>query len=584
MKALRWLAACAALVVALLSGAEAQTPVTITIRGDQQFQLIHGWEAVAQGALLELAPFANHQAVTDELLDKAVDLGLTRLRLGVSSSIENTRDFAAEYRAGLITRAEERCGRYSTVNDNADPNVLNPSGFIWTDFDREVTGTVLPLARRLEAKGERLWLNVQYTAFTSLICPGYQYHHDNPAEYAEFALAVYKRLRDVHGITPDTWELMLEPDNTSVWTGTRLADAAAATAARLQQAGFTPSFVGPATTNASSALPFFEPLWQRVGLRPFVREMSYHRYSGDTPATIRAIGDASRSRGHATSMLELIGANVNTLHEDLTLGNVSAWQQFALSFTGPEDGSKYFALDPSKPAGQRATLSATGMYLRQYFRALRPGARRIGASSSDSAFAAVAADNPGNRMGVVVKADRGGSLTFAGLTPGVYTTSCWGGAVSQQCVGSVTAGANGIAVANMPEAGVFSLIRAGGAPGPAGPSLSVQTNTTTLASGGTLSATLAMAPGTITTPVDAYVVLQVPTGDYYSLQLGGGFLPGIVPIARSFVPFSYAGPIFQYTFQSFDSPGRYTFLSVLTTAGTAQLMTPIATTTVMFNP
>ena len=57
-----------------------------------------------------------------ELLDKAVDLGLTRLRLEAPSSIENTRDFFAEYAAGKISAAEWRCGRYSTVNDDDSPS------------------------------------------------------------------------------------------------------------------------------------------------------------------------------------------------------------------------------------------------------------------------------------------------------------------------------------------------------------------------------------------------------------------------------------------------------------------------------
>lgn len=69
---------------------------TITVHPDQEFQQIHGWEAVAQASLFELDKYENRQEVLDELLDKAVDFGLTRLRLGVMSGAENTRDFTAE--------------------------------------------------------------------------------------------------------------------------------------------------------------------------------------------------------------------------------------------------------------------------------------------------------------------------------------------------------------------------------------------------------------------------------------------------------------------------------------------------------
>jgi hypothetical protein len=105
---------------------------TIVVRPDVQYQLIHGWEAVSQASLYELDPYPHRQEVLDELFDKAVEFGLTRLRLGAPSALEHTRDFATEYAEGRISREEERCGRYSTVNDNDDPNVLEPRGFIWT--------------------------------------------------------------------------------------------------------------------------------------------------------------------------------------------------------------------------------------------------------------------------------------------------------------------------------------------------------------------------------------------------------------------------------------------------------------------
>ena len=121
-------------------------------------------------------------------------------------------------------------------------------------------------------------------------------------------------------------------------------------------------------------------------------------------------------------------------------------------------------------------------------------------------------------------------------------------------------------------------------PGPGGASLVVETNTALLSPGSTLTASIMMTPGTITTPVDAYIVIQAPTGQYFSLQMGGAVVPGIVPIACGFVPFAYAGPVFQHTFQAGYPPGPYTFYSALTTAGTLQLLTPLATTTVTFSP
>lgn len=454
-------------IVVMLASAKRRQPgaATIDVRPDQTFQQFHGWEAVAQASLYELDRYDNRQEVLDELLDKAVEFGLTRLRLGAASAIENRRDFTQEYADGRISREEERCARYSTVNDNDDPNVLNPSGFLWTRFDRTVREAVLPIARRLEARGEKLWLNVQYTAFTDSLCRGYGYDHDRPAEYAEFALAVYQHLRDTFGIVPDSYEIMLEPDNTRLWTSSLLANASAAAATRLQQAGFAPVFVGPGVMNAGNAVPFFEELWRRPEIRPVLSELSYHRYGGASRENIEAIGRITSERGVSSAMLEHIGADYQTLFQDITLGRVSAWQQFALSWPGPDTGAHFFILDPSKPAGERAELSATGMYLRQYFRSLRPGAVRIGAVTDDPGFEPIAAINPGDRMAVVVKATRAGRLTVRGLPPGAYATSCWTDRARWErepdpCAGQVDVDDSGVATVTMPDTGVFSLMRA----------------------------------------------------------------------------------------------------------------------------
>lgn len=453
-------------IVVMLASAKRRQPgaATISVRPDQTYQLIHGWEAVAQAALYDLDRYEHRDEVLEELLEKAVDLGLTRLRVEVSSSIEHHRDFGAEYRAGLISREEERCGRYSTINDNDDPNTLNPQGFIWTGLDRVMREIVQPLARRLSEAGETLWINAQYHAFTDQICRGHGYDHNRPAEYGEFVLAAYEHLRDTHGVVPDTWEVMLEPDNTRIWTASVLAEATAAASSRLQRAGFTPAFVGPAVTNAGNAIPYFEELWRRSALRPFLKELSYHRYGGASRETIESIGRVSRERGVASAMLEFMNADYHTLVQDVTLGNVSAWQQFVLAWPGRDTGAHYFMLDPEKPAGERAQLSATGRYLRQYFRAMRPGARRIGVVSDDAAFEPIAVINPGDRMAVVVKAPRAGRLTLQGLPVGAYVTSCWTDRARWEreldpCAGHVDVDDSGVATVTMPDAGVFSVRR-----------------------------------------------------------------------------------------------------------------------------
>ncbi|MFN7977678.1 MAG: hypothetical protein U0P30_06040 [Vicinamibacterales bacterium] len=163
-------------------------------------------------------------------------------------------------------------------------------------------------------------------------------------------------------------------------------------------------------------------------------------------------------------MLEHIGAGPEELYDDLTRGNVSAWQQFALSWPDQDSGAHYFILDPTKPAGQRATLSATGAYLRQYFRALRPGARRIGADSSEAFVRPIAARNADGRLAVVALAERAARLTITGLAAGTYLTSCWTDRArwdrdTDPCAGTVDVDDRGAAAVDLPDAGVFSLTR-----------------------------------------------------------------------------------------------------------------------------
>ena len=47
---------------------------------------------------------------------------------------------------------------------------------------------MLPLRQLAQARGEPLWINLNYVAFTGQIGAGLEYIHDDPDEYAEFVL------------------------------------------------------------------------------------------------------------------------------------------------------------------------------------------------------------------------------------------------------------------------------------------------------------------------------------------------------------------------------------------------------------
>jgi ELWxxDGT repeat protein len=92
-------------------------------------------------------------------------------------------------------------------------------------------------------------------------------------------------------------------------------------------------------------------------------------------------------------------------------------------------------------------------------------------------------------------------------------------------------------------------------------------NGATYRTGDTLLATATLTPGATPLLVDAYVVVQVPSGAFLSLT-PQGLIPGLVPFAAGFVPVPFGGELLRYTFTGGEPPGPYTWMTALTHAGT----------------
>jgi hypothetical protein len=255
-------------------------------------------------------------------------------------------------------------------------------------------------------------------------CPaGATWDHANLDEYAEFVTATFLHLDQKYGLVPDLFEVILEPDNTNRWDGAMVGRAIVAVTDRLRRSGFTPGIVAPSNTNMSRALSWFDQAITVPGALPSIRELSYHRYSGVSDATLQAIGERARRHGIATAMLEHMGSGIEDLHADLTVGQVSAWEQFALAWPAPQDdGGTYYRITrtgghPVIREGERTR------YLRQYFRPVRLGAQRIGASSDDGRLEPVAFRNPDGGIVVVIRAHGSSDITVAGLPGGTYAVT-----------------------------------------------------------------------------------------------------------------------------------------------------------------
>ena len=409
-----------AAVVIICRNFSMSSPVgnTIALNPFSRYQTMTGWEATAEAAQFYSPAWNNYK---NPLLDQAVnDLGLNRVRLEIKSGIENPTDYFAQWRAGQITEAQYNAKRYEIINDNADPNNANPSGFKWSSLDGTIDNVVVPMRQRLAARGEQLWVNVNYVDFGSSSFE----HKNSPTEYAEFVLATYQHIQSTYGFVPNSWEVSLEPDTSAAgWSSSQVAQAIKAAGDRLLANGFAPNFVAPSTTDAVNAPSYIDQIAQTQGAMQYVGEFAYHRYAGGTATVIQQIATRGATFGKRTGMLEWIGADYNTLHQDLKVGNNSSWQQFCLAGPtswGPDSGDRYYIVDDTIVANPVITLGNRTKFLRQYFKFVRAGAQRIEALTGNSNFDPVAFINPNGKYVVVVKASTGGTFSIQGLPSGTY--------------------------------------------------------------------------------------------------------------------------------------------------------------------
>ncbi len=413
----------------------------ITINTSQTFQTIQGWEAALSSGWSVASTAYPH------LADSAVyDLGLTRIRLeATGNAIESVSQQSGA--CGLTTS-------YIGQNDNNDPNVVNAAGFSWYCFDQKVTTFVLPIKQRVEARGERFTLNLCYVGFR----PSADFQQSDPAEYAEFVLVVLNHLKSVFGLEPDVWEVRLEPDTgPTVITGTTVGQLLVAAATRARAAGFNKvMFAAPSNASASGALNAFHQVLAVPGAAPYLTELVYHRYSGVNNSVLNSIRTEAQTAGVESAMLEYLKADEHTLWQDLTLAGVSWWSKFALAgpFPSATSGNQLYYADL---ATNQFRLRPATYYLRQYFKYVRPGYVRVGATTTLAGTEPVAFRAPGGRVVVVVNTSGGQQLRIGGLPAGTYQISFSTpnalGALGQPV--SISAGE--VLVTSLPEAGTLTV-------------------------------------------------------------------------------------------------------------------------------
>jgi hypothetical protein len=446
--------------------AMADPGAVITVHLAEVHQTMSGWEATARlweinkGADRYDSSWEEHRG---EIFTRLVnELGINRVRIELRSGAENPVDYWARFRDGIIGYREFRRHYYHKVNDNDDPQRPNPAGFQFSALDYQVEKIVRPLERLLEANGERLFVNLNYVDFRDTAEQGSLSHALNPAEYAELIHAAFEHLKRRHDRTPDGLEIVLEPENTLHWRGRQIGAAVVAAARRLKEAGFSPRIIAPSTTAAGAAPRYIDELIRVPGAAALLSELSYHRYDGH--AAIRALPEiAKRAKrfGLTTAMLEHVGGDVQELYTDLTIANVSAWQQYGIatarSSGGRDAGSYYYLLQSDRGNKPVVTMAERTRGLAQYFRFIRERAVRLGAIANRSDYLPVAFRNPDGTHVVVVQAMSAGAVTVLGAPSGVYGLRYTTATETGRELPPIRIGAGQPIVANLPAPGVITF-------------------------------------------------------------------------------------------------------------------------------
>ena len=411
----------------------------LTVNAGQTFQTWRGWEATPS------AGWTVSRSAYDSLSGLAAnDLGITRLRLEVSGNVIESQN-----RPGTCGASQAYVG----LNDNSNPNVVNPGGFDWLCFDQKVVDYVLPLKQRVEARGLKFTLNVCYVGFITSSA----FQQTNPAEYGELVNVVLDHLKNTYGLEPDIWEVRLEPETGYQVNGTQVGLMLAAGAARARAAGYNKvMFALPSTANANNAVPYFNQAMAVPGVSPFVAELVYHRYSAPTGNTLASINSVAVPVGVETAMLEWFSSTEHTLWQDLTQADVSSWEKYVLAgpYPSASTGNQLYYADL---ANQRFYLRTPTYYLRQYMRYIKPGDVRVGTSTALNGVEAVAFRSPLGQITVVANAPTAQLFHIGGLPSGTYTVS-YSTATALGAVGSsIVIGAGQTLSTTLPAAGTITI-------------------------------------------------------------------------------------------------------------------------------
>ncbi len=441
------LVALAATLATSVAGAE-EINVDTTIR----YQTMTGWEATARAWEINKSTNAfdpswpiHAPAVAARMVN---ELGVNRLQLPLKSGWMNPIGYWTQFVNGQLS--------YTQWNTHSYEKIAG-APYQFAEFDFNVETILLPMLQQMQARGEKLYVNMIGTDFNVPGMNGNFHFSQNPAAYTAFVQAFADRLRNKYGVTLDAFEVTLEPENTDPafpWGGVQIGNALVALRAMFNASGYPNlNLIAPSVTNAANTIPYLTAIESVPGAMAALTTAAYHRYSPGDYAAIRVFAQA---RGKQTAMAEWINATVDTLFDDLLIANVSSWQKWAvagLKGAGSNQQSVYYAVDLSNPAKPVIAYAPTSAPLELFFRYVRMGAVRVEAQSPTMRTAAFV-NSDETQVVVVKRAVGNGSalVALSGLRPGIYGTRTIAAGTSVATdMPDLVVGANGTAVVTLAE-------------------------------------------------------------------------------------------------------------------------------------
>jgi hypothetical protein len=232
-------------------------------------------------------------------------------------------------------------------------------------------------------------------------------------------------------------------------------------ARRLEENGFTPEIIAPSNTSMKNAISYFDEMIEVEGVEDYLDVFGYHRYGRQTRELVEDIRERADAHNLKTAMLEKVGAGIDTLLEDLTVGRVSSWQQWAAAgklVDGDERGGFYVLVNTSEAELPRVHLSKLSYPLSQVFLFVRRGAIRIDARSDNPDKTSVAFINRDGGRVVVIRAKKAGApVTVNGLPAGQYGVRFVDDRQNIEQLAPVTVSGEGALQFDMPRSGVATV-------------------------------------------------------------------------------------------------------------------------------